>query len=130
MKKSFPLVLSFIILISSLNFNLSAHYCGQLLVDIALFGEAEVCSMAKDKVCEADEMPCCSDRDIIIEGEDYLFSKVFSKNEVIKTEGLIATLNFPILYLTEAKLPTGFHNHYKPPLIEREIPILIQSFLL
>ena len=130
MKKAFSVLLSFIILLSSTSFSLSAHYCGQQLVDIALFGEAEACPMTKEKACESDKMPCCADRDIIIEGEDFLASKQLSKQEIKNTEVLIASLNYPIKLLVLNEFSVYTLENYNPPLIDREIPILIQSFLL
>lgn len=130
MKSSFSILLSLFILFSSFNFNLSAHYCGQQLVDIAFFGEAEACPMAAKKGCESDEMPCCADHDIIIEGQEYLSSKDFSKQEIKKTEVLIASLNFPIELLLQNEVSTFKVDTYVPPNLEREIPILLQSFLL
>ncbi|MBL4709118.1 MAG: hypothetical protein JKY48_11845 [Flavobacteriales bacterium] len=130
MKKTFSVLLSLLILLSSISFNLSAHYCGSQLVDIALFGQAVACPMAAEKGSDSDEIPCCADRDIIIDAEDYLSSKDLSKQEIKKTEVLIAELNYPIELLVQNEVPSIECDNYSPPLIEREIPILIQSFLL
>jgi len=130
MKKTFSTLLALVILLSSFNFNLSAHYCGQQLVDLALFGDAEICQMAKEKACESEEMTCCTDRDIIIDGEDYVSSKDLSKQEIKKIEVLITSLEYPIELLVSSEFSTETEENYDPPLIEREIPILIQSFLL
>lgn len=130
MKKTFSVLLSLIILFSSLNFSLSAHYCGQTIIDVALFGEAEACPMAVEMNCDTDEKPCCADRDIIIEGEDYLSSKRFEKQEVEKVEILLAELQYPIDLLLEEKQTSFFSQHYTPPLIEQDITLAVQSFLL
>lgn len=130
MKKTFSVLLSLLILLSSLDFNLSAHYCCSQLVDIALIGEAEVCSMTKERDCKSYEMPCCSDRQIIIEGEDYLSSKSFETQEVEKIDILIADHQFPIGLLLEEQHTSFFLEHYTPPLIEQDITLAVQSFLL
>lgn len=130
MKKTFSTLLSLLILLSSFNFNLSAHYCGQQLIDVAIFGDAEICPMAKENACESDKMPCCADRNIIIDGEDYLASKDLSKHEIKKTEALIASFGYPIELLNSNEISLITDDNYDPPLLEREIPILIQSFLL
>lgn len=130
MKKTFAVLLSFVILLSSLNFSLSAHYCGQTIVDVALFGEAEACPMAAEMNCDTDEKPCCANRNIIIEGEDYLASKSFEKQEVEKVELLLAELQFPIELLLEEQEANFFLDYYTPPLIEQDITLAVQSFLL
>lgn len=129
MKKTFSVLLSLIILLSSLNFSLSAHYCGQTIVDVALFGEAEACSMAAEMNNDSEE-PCCSDRQIIIEGEDYLSSKSFEKQEVEKIDILLSEFHFPLELLLEEEKTHSFLVHYTPPLIEQDITLAVQSFLL
>ena len=130
MKKTFSVLLALIILLSSLNFSLSAHYCGQTIVDVALFGEAEACPMADEMNNDSEEETCCSDRQIFIEGEDYLSSKSFEKQEVEKIDILIAELQFHIELLLEEEHTHSFLAHYTPPLIEQDITLAVQSFLL
>ncbi len=130
MKKTFSVLLSLIILFSSLNFSLSAHYCCQTLVGVALFGDAEICPMDTEMNNEVKQAPCCSDRQIIIEGEDYLSCKPFDKQEVEKVEILLADLQFPIELLVEKEQSISLLEHYTPPLIERDITVAVQSFLL
>ena len=95
MKKTFSVLLSLIILLSSLNFSLSAHYCGQTIVDVAIFGEAEACPMAAEMNCDTDEKPCCADRNIIIEGEDYLSSKSFENSHLSTNQRRQKTATVP-----------------------------------
>ena len=130
MKKTFSVLLSLIILLSSLNFSLSAHYCGQTIVDVAIFGEAEACPMAAEMNCDTDEKPCCADRNIIIEGEDYLSSKSFEKQEVEKVDILLSEFQFPLELLLEEEKTHSFLANYTPPLIEQDITLAFQSFLL
>lgn len=129
MKKTFSVLLSLIILLSSLNFSLSAHYCGQTIVDVALFGDAEACPMA-DEMNNDSKESCCSDRQIIIEGEDYLSSKSFDKQEVEKIDILLAEFQFPLELLLEEEKTHSFIANYTPPLIEQDITLAVQSFLL
>ena len=130
MKKTFSVLLALIILLSSLNFSLSAHYCGQTIVDVALFGDAEACLMSAEMNNDSEEEPCCSDRQIIIEGEDYLSSKSFEKQEVEKIDIILADLQFPIELLLEEEQTNSSLLQYTPPLIEQDITLAVQSFLL
>lgn len=131
MRKTFSVLLSLIILLSSLNFSLSAHYCGQTIIDVALFGEAEACLMAMEKDCKSDEMSCCADRDLIIEGEDYVSTINFENLRLDKIKVLTAVLEFPMILPNEEHLSTPFiKEHYSPPLIEQKSHVLFQPFLL
>ena len=130
-KKSFSILLAGLILLSSLNFSLSAHYCGTKLIDVALIGDAETCSMAKESAMSPQKKSCCENRVILIEGEDYLASKNLNKQEVKKFDVLINLILFPIDLFVQKK-PLAIENFlYSPPLCtERRLSILFQSFLL
>jgi hypothetical protein len=130
MKRFFLLLLSFLILITSIHFNLSAHYCGRQLVDISLFGKAESCAMGEMTTCDSEKKPCCSDREIIIEGEDYLNHKDFSKTKLKRVDNFILQLYYFTSLRVEKKVAAKVPNLYSPPLIERATPVLFQSFLL
>lgn len=130
MNKLIAFLLSLLVLISSINYSLSAHYCGSQLIDLALFGKAESCSMALESNCELDVMPCCADSSLLIDGEDYLFSKNIKTLVVKKIDVLVAKLSFPIKLIFSSNRPLIQLEIYSPPLIDYEIPILNQSFLL
>ena len=125
MKRAFSILLTVLILSSSLNFNLSAHYCGKRLVDFALWTKADTCSKANDNSCEVKK-PCCSDLNFTVEVQDFLTSKKEVKQEKVN-------LTFPTLsneLLAEYKPPKLNTIEYSPPLIEQDIIVHIQSFLL
>lgn len=130
MNKTFSVLLSLLILLSSLNFKLNAHYCGQRLVDIALFGEAEACPMSFESASSSKEAPCCKNRDILIEGEDYLSSKSFDKQKVNNFEFLLVDLQYPLELLSIQANAVHFVEQYIPPLIEQDILLVVQSFLI
>jgi len=130
MTRIFAVLMSFIILISSLSFNLSAHYCCDQLINVKLFGEADACAMTKDRICNEAKMSCCSDRNFLIEGEEHVSSQDITNKENKKNEILIAKLNFPILLLATEKALVVKTTRYIPPLNICDISVLIQSFLL
>ncbi len=130
MKKTFSILLSIVVLLSSLNFNLSVHYCGEAIVDVALLGDAEACSMAADISIDSKKKSCCSDRLIVIEGEDHLSSKSIEKGGIERIDLLTAELNYPIDLLVQKTIASSYYENYSPPLIEQEIFLSVQSFLL
>ncbi len=130
MKKIFSLFLSLFVLLSSINFNLSAHYCGQKLIDISLFGNAEKCEMQQIEECEDSTSSCCGDRQILIESNDYLASKKLSKTQIDSIEVLLGNIYYAIDLLLLIDHWKELVNFYIPPLAERKAPALHQSFLL
>ncbi len=130
MKKIFSLFLSLFALLSSINSNLSTHYCGQKLIDISLFGNAEKCEMKQKEECQ-DSIPlCCNDQEILIDGNDHLALKKLSKNRLDSIDILQSEIYYSIVLLRQVDHRKDLANFYIPPLAERKVPALHQSFLL
>ena len=127
---------------NSIGLHVSIHLCGGQIKDLAVFGEAKPCEHADPAnvdlpPCHAqlgDEpgknRPCCKDRLIEIHtlDEDFVISESVSPTKPgtlgVLTEfhdGLAPDKYYPVFvdYL-----------YYKPPLLVRDIPIYVQSFLI
>ncbi len=127
---------TFIVLLSTVSFTVSMHYCGDTLVDAALFGKAESCGMEamemkKDitQKCSITKKDCCNEKQVIIKGQDDLKvdSFVFTA-----TQQLFFTAYF-YTYLNrfeaETTQFTPFQN-YIPPLVVKDIHKLDESYLI
>lgn len=69
--------MAFVVLFSTLSFTINSHYCGDTLVDSALFKKAKTCLMETHKEDASSEMgmnmmDCCDDEQIHLEGQDEL----------------------------------------------------------
>lgn len=111
------------------------------LQSIAFFSEAEPCEMATQKSpcandkhdpdCEHQQVTkkgCCEDQTLVIEGHEDLtqVTKV-----AVPDFQMIAVRYVVVSFLFSA--PAVHHytfNDYSPPLIERDITVLVQSFLI
>ena len=139
MKKGLSIFLSALLIISSTGFTVSNHYCGGLLekVEIGFSGEQIVCKMSKvDDICtkhsstkKIKNASCCSNLFIHLALEDDF--------ENAKVEEKDFSLNFLIAYsfvsagYVYADQQKDFNLLlYTPPLLDRDVPILIQSFLI
>jgi hypothetical protein len=65
-KKISAILMAFVVLFSTMSFSISEHYCGDYLVDSALFSKAESCGMEMQKPsptkdCSINKDNCCSD---------------------------------------------------------------------
>ena len=77
LKKINAILMAFVVLFTTMSFSFSEHYCGDHLVDFALFSKAESCGMAMEKAspnsdCNAIKKDCCSDSIKQIKGQDVL----------------------------------------------------------
>ena len=82
-------------------------------------------NMAKQK------SDCCQDSHMAFEGKDFNYS-IKTINEVVSfTAGFIVELPFIMeIVQTNEVLTSSNYIPYKPPIVERDIPVLVQSFLI
>lgn len=143
------LLLAFILLLSSTGLSLDLHYCQGDIKSFSLFGVAKsCCAKAEKSHCSKKKMTChssqpadeklsdlpgkcCSNKTIVV-SPDMDSQKVISKQ---LTETQIAFVSaFLAVFYTPQNLGLGKliipHLNYIPPLLDQDIPVLIQSFLL
>lgn len=135
--------LSFVVLLSSTGFSFSMHYCVGRMESISLLPQARPCKMADDKaVCTRDhhapecehetaniEDPgCCSDHSIQVSGQDHpaqIASFPAPHVQMALVLNAVATLLIDVPHTD-----THSFQAYSPPLTNRDITILVQSFLI
>lgn len=127
-----------LMLISTLSVRIEKHYCGEHLVDVAFFTEAENCGMeVSDKGLEASDedsllikKSCCKDVVDLHEGQDELsLEKTKEFNSYQKVFRLSFIDAFSGLYSLEPENNIPF-DHYSPPGFIRDLQILNEVFLI
>ena len=138
MKKVFHKIssvcLALIVLLSTVSFTIDSHYCGDILVDTSLFGKVETCGMEEQKTssstdCDITKKDCCSDEQIIVEGQDTLkitFDKLEKEQQIFVASFIYSYIN---LFTSSESKDTAFKDYSPPPLI-RDVQILDQTFLI
>jgi len=137
------LLMAFLMLVSSTGFSIDLHYCQGNLKSFSLLGEAKSChEMAKAKHCskmkKACHAPktthckkdCCSNKKIEISADEdaqKIQVEHLSLKQIKFVTAFVKTFVLGDTDLSRQFIP---HLNYKPPLLNRDIPILIQSFLL
>ena len=126
--------MAFVVLFSTMSFTIDMHYCGDTLVDVAIFEKAKTCGMEMPKAtsnseCSTIKKDCCKEEQIVVEGQDELkisFNKLTLDQQVFVTSFVYSYINLfegleekPILYDT-----------YPPPLIVRSIYKLDETYLI
>ena len=122
--KAFSVVLTFLVLFSTLSFTVEKHYCGDSLVDVAVFSEAKKCGGmdAEDEVYVKNS--CCKDTIDELNTADFDY---FNKN--LKITLFAYVLSFTNLFesLPKSIIP---HKDYSPPNIVKDIQVLDETFLI
>ena len=122
--------MAFLVLISTFSFTVEKHYCGDFLVDVSYFGEADSCGMKMDGLTTKKKKNCCKDEVLKIEGQDEL-QKQFSKTITFKQQQFVVA--FVYSYNTsffEINLEKEFYKNFSPPDIELDYQVVYQSFLI
>ena len=116
-------------MVASIGVSIDKHFCGELLQKVTLLTQtSEACcgGMKKDKKSD-----CCHNETQTIQLEDDFQKAQFDFKFPTFINHLIAYNPVPvfrfILYEPEQQIT---FLAYKPPLLFRDIPVLIQSFLI
>ena len=61
-------LMAFVVLFSTMSFTIDMHYCGDTLVDTAIFQKAKACGMEMQKPsnegCAVTKKDCCNDEQV------------------------------------------------------------------
>ncbi|ARV10308.1 hypothetical protein BTO05_11900 [Winogradskyella sp. PC-19] len=127
--KIFATTLSVLVLLSTFSFTVEKHYCGDTLIDTAVFSEVKGCGMDMEAVSKKKK-PCCKDEVDVIEGQDELNRASFDDLE-FSTHLFIATYAYSCVSLFES-LPKQIipNKDYSPPNIVYDIQLLEEVFLI
>lgn len=130
--------MALLVFISTLSVSIGKHYCGEHLVDVAIFAEAEKCGMEvadmglepaeKGTVLMAES--CCKDVLDLYEGQDELsLEKTQTLNAAQKVFVLSLAAVFSGLNLPEPQKDPPY-EHYSPPKYVRDLQVLNQVFII
>ncbi len=127
-------MMAFVVIFTTMSFTVDMHYCGDVLVDVAIFKEAKDCGMemAMEAISTSPEVKrksCCQDKQVFIEGQDEL--KHSFEQLTIESAVFVA-----VFYKAKELLLLGREGHtkssdgYPPPEIITDLTILHERFLI
>ena len=127
------LAMAFVVLFSTMSFTMNMHYCGDTLVETAIFHKAKGCGMEMDKPstegCSITKKNCCDDKQLAIEGQDELQLQV----DKITFEQLVFIASFVHTYINlfeSLDNNISSYEEYKPPLVVRQIFKIDETYLI
>jgi|VirMetMinimDraft_7_1064189.scaffolds.fasta_scaffold169614_1 hypothetical protein len=128
------ILMTFVVLLSTMSFTVSMHYCMGDLVDTAVFQKAHTCGMEqgmKDSSSENSNTMkgCCSDEEIKMEGQDDLKLPIFDIN-FDQQVFVVSFLHSYIDLFQAAKESKNAFFDSSPPFIVRQIFKLDETYLI
>lgn len=130
--KAFSVVMALLVLMSTLSFTVEKHFCGDTLIDAAIFSKAETCGtdMEAASITTSDKKSCCSDELEIVKGQDKLKKASFEDFHVDQ-QFFLTALVYSFIHLFEG-LPEQVipHKNYSPPNLIVDIHVLDQVFII
>lgn len=127
-------LLALLVLLSSSSFTVNMHLCGGHVQSVSVIEKAAPCAMeVKTPPCHKVKAPkknsCCKDESLSFEGQHFKVQESVSLAAAHAAWTielpLITTLSFASLHVS-----TDHYTSYKPPLIDHDITVFIQSFLI
>jgi len=138
------LILTALMLTASTGFTIDMHYCGGKMQSFSLFGEADscyamdvksFCAKSDDesegqRYCTLTKKKCCEDRMLYVQPVENL-------NVAVNTVAIDLNEQVSLIvdtYDWSVSLPdfgSSLNNcHYRPPVLLRTTPVILQSFLI
>lgn len=130
MKEAFRQISSFmlamLVMFSTMSFTVEKHFCGDYLVDKAVFSEVKTCGMQMDAMAEGH---CCTNEKTSVEGQDEL--KISFDSFDFQQQIFLTTFTFSYFNLFEAEPQQVIpFREYTPPLLVYDIQLEDQVFLI
>ncbi|MGI9546255.1 MAG: HYC_CC_PP family protein [Flavobacteriaceae bacterium] len=133
--RKFCAVLSALLILgSTTSWTVDKHYCMGHLVDIAWFDDASDCGMAMansgfENDDSADEMSCCDDELISLDGQDEL-KLSFSNFDLVDHQHYVTTGYIWEDYFIAYPVRSPLQTIYPPPKLVVDIQLLDEVFLI
>lgn len=126
-------LMALVVVLSTLSFTVDKHFCGGLLMDLAVFSEAKSCVMGTHDHSEmgssVEKDHCCSNEKVLVEGQDELKNSILFLD--LEQQVFIGTFAFSYVSLFNympRQVPA--YTFYSPPLLIHSIYLRDQVFLI
>ncbi|HIC32114.1 MAG TPA: hypothetical protein EYO76_09370 [Flavobacteriaceae bacterium] len=117
--------MAFLVLFSTLSFTVEKHYCGDHLVDTAVFTKVKKCTDASTM-----PKPCCKDDVEVVKGQDQL--KINGLDDLDFNTQIVFTAFVYSFFQFQESLPkqTIPHKYYSPPKLVADLQVLHDVYII
>ena len=129
--KSFSMAMAMLVLLSTLSFTVEKHYCGDTLMDAAIFSKVDpCCDIDFVSIMEIEKKSCCKDEIEVFKGQNNLKKVAFEDFHFIQ-QVFATALSYSYLHLFEARSEQFIpHKNYSPPYLVPDLRVLHQVFII
>ena len=134
--------MALLMFITSIGFAIDLHYCQGDLKSVSFFSEAKKChdmvamtncshhqkQQEQSQSCPEEE-GCCQNETFQFQPDHELTIQTFEFVVNKQLQHFLTAYVIVLINQFDEENPIT-HTYYKPPLIRRDIPVLVQSFLL
>lgn len=130
--KVFSILMAIMVMFSTVSLTVEKHYCGDMLVDVAVFEEVEKCNMEAYEMAleKITKKTCCKDTVDLLEGQDELrvnsFDDLDFEQQLFVTSFVYSYINL-FEGLPQLVVP---HKDYSPPNLIVDRQLLDEVFLI
>ncbi|QCE43548.1 hypothetical protein E9099_13150 [Psychroserpens sp. NJDZ02] len=123
--------MALVVLVSTLSFTVESNYCGERLVDIAVFTKAKQCGVNADKTVSSVKMKsCCSNKIEVFQGQDQLKINTFDDLDLNSQLFITAFVYvYPQLFESVPKQSIP-HKNYAPPNLIIDFQVLHDVYII
>ncbi|WP_299395966.1 hypothetical protein [uncultured Gelidibacter sp.] len=128
--KIFSGLLAVLVLLSTVSFTMEKHFCGEVLIDVAIFSHPDSCGTAMSDASNTIEKHCCKDVVEILKGQDQLKKtsfEEFSFDQQVFLSALFYSFTNLFEGLPHQVIP---HKDYSPPHLVADIHVRDQVFII
>nr|WP_321222185.1 hypothetical protein [uncultured Psychroserpens sp.] len=130
--KTFSFMMAVLLLLSTVSFTVEKHFCGDVLIDVAVFSTIEKCASDAIDIDEdhVTKKTCCKDTLDVVEGQTQLTVKKFDDLDLDQQQFFISYIYAYNGLFTVLKKQTIPHQYYLSPQLIADIHLLDQVFLI
>lgn len=124
--------LAMMVLLSTTSFTIDRHYCGKILVDVAINKTAKKCAMERyleNSKSTITKPSCCKDEHQLVLGQDELNKNVDTALELPVFEAISTPHHLPCHEVPDTILHITMGNHDPPDMVSN-FQQLYQTYLI
>jgi hypothetical protein len=125
--------MAFVVLLSTMSFTINMHYCGDTLVETAMFKQAKGCGMEMEtplkEDCSVIKKDCCNNQQITLDSQDELqiqLDEISFNQKVFITSYMYSYINL----FEGLEHNVSIFEEYKPPLVTKELYKFDETYLI
>lgn len=124
--------MALLVLISTMSVTVEKHFCGNALVDVAVFTEVNKCKMEvfEKEISAVTKKSCCKDTVDLYEGQDELQSQSIDDLSFDQEVLVTSFFNSYLSLFEDTTNEVVPHKDYRPPLLVYDIQSLDETYII